>query len=102
MSEALKPLIVPRTNVRHVRHHSLHNRRWAKLEALAAQADVRRPGAGATPAKPSIGALLEALAAGKIGIVRMDDPERRVMVGDVSPCGEGPRIDPRDPRAWDE
>jgi hypothetical protein len=100
-----EPLIMPRTQVRHVRHHSLCNSRWAKLERLAGEANVRRPGAGATPAKPSIGALLEALATGQIGIVRMDDPERRVLVVKTRravPCVAAPQPDPRCPGDWDQ
>ncbi len=96
------PLIIPRTQVRHVRHHSLCNQRWTKLEQLAAAANVRRPGVGAMAMKPSIGALLEALALGKIGIVRMDDPERRVISLAEKPQSQRPRPDPRNPGEWDE
>jgi hypothetical protein len=41
---------------------------------------VRRPGDGSTPRRPTDGALLEGIATGRIGVVRMDDPERRVFV----------------------
>lgn len=102
MDPGKDPLIVPRTRVRHVRHYSLCNSRWAKLEQLAAGVNVRRPGEGATPLKPSIGALLEALATGGLGVVRMDDPERRIIgAGTDKPRGPA-RPDPRDPGAWDD
>lgn len=96
----MDPLIIPRTQVRHVRHHSLCNQRWSKLEHLAAAANVRRPGVGSMPMKPSIGALLEALATGQIGIVRMDDPERRVISLAEKPQSQRPRPDPRCPDDW--
>lgn len=93
---ATEPLIVPRAKVRLVRHYSLCNPRWEKLEQLAAAANVRRPGMGRFP---SIGALLEALATGGLGVVRMDDPERRIIC--LKPRGVA-RPDPRDPGAWDD
>lgn len=103
MSEPAKePLIVPRTKVRHVRHYSLCNSRWAKLEQLAAAANVRRPGVGALPLKPSVGALLEALATAGLGVVRMDDPERRVICLKAEKPEGLARPDPRDPGAWDD
>lgn len=101
MSEpAREPLIVPRTKVRHVRHHSLCNSRWAKLEQLAAVVNVRRPGVGALPMKPSIGALLEALATAGLGVVRMDDPERRVICLKTEKPEKRARPDPRFPDDW--
>lgn len=103
MSEPVTPpLIVPRTEVRHVRHHSLSNKRWSKLEELAAAANVRRPGVGSLPLKPSIGALLEALATGALGVVRMDDAERRVLVIEKEKPKGLAQPDPRDPGAWDD
>lgn len=102
MDPAKEPLIVPRTKVRHVRHYSLCNKRWEKLEELAAAANVRRPGVGTLPLKPSIGALLEALATGGIGIVRMDDAERRVLVIEREKPKGVAQPDPRDPGAWDD
>lgn len=103
MIEPIKePLILPRTEVRHTRHYSLNNKRWEKLEELATAANVRRPGVGSMPLKPSVGALLEALATGGIGIVRVDDPERRVMVitREKQKQAAGPYHDPRCPDDW--
>jgi hypothetical protein len=75
-----KPLLVPRTSVRVLKHHAMASSRWDALTFLASLVNVRRPGDGSTPRRPTDGALLEGIATGRIGVVRMDDPERRVFV----------------------
>lgn len=116
----LPALIVPRTVHRKMRNYSLSDCRQERVHRLAVAADVRRPGA-AGPVGPTVGALIEGLATGVLGIVRMDDPARRVICVQVRPDGAerateegaevkgdsesgppGPVMDRRCPGDWDE
>lgn len=70
--------------------------RATKVALLAEELGVRRSVPGRSMA--SVGALLEAIAAGKVALVRLDDPERQmVAAGMGAPATE----DPRCPREWE-
>lgn len=70
--------------------------RAAKVAQLAERLGVRRIVPGKSMA--SVGALLEAMAAGKVALVRLDDPQRQlVWAGMGAPAAE----DPRCPKDWE-
>lgn len=70
--------------------------RATKVALLAEQLGVRRIVPGKSMA--SVGALLEAVAAGKVALVRLDDPRRQlVWAGMRTPATE----DPRHPKDWE-
>jgi hypothetical protein len=70
--------------------------RATKVAMLAEQLGVRRIVPGKSMA--SVGALLESIAAGKVAVVRLDDPQRQlVWAGMGAPAAE----DPRCPKDWE-
>lgn len=78
---------------------SLTPSRWARLKRLAVRLNVRRRGESGAALPSGIGALLEGLATGRLGVVRMDDAARRVLtaVQDAEPAR-----DPRCPGDWED
>lgn len=73
----VKPLVVSPQNLRGIVDSvKLPGRLMAGLRRLTRQMHIVRPANGESPA----GALVQAIAEGRCGVVRLDDPERRVFV----------------------
>lgn len=68
----------------------------AKVALLAEQLGVRRIVPGRRMA--SAGALLEAIAAGTVAVVRLDDPQRQLIWAGM---GAPAAADPRCPKDWE-